>query len=220
MMSRGIVLVFLSALFNCFNSSAANRTASTVIDGVTYKATLNGDESLSIREGTKTVYYIKRADLYITFEKFAGLEFKDFNGDGSPDLIISYNSNIPAVKDLILYDKRTKKFVQVTNFSNYPASVRIPNTGFYYSYHPSGCADMDWDSDLYKITKYKIIPLGTISGKGCESSHEKLGIFIYKMLKKKERLIKTIPITALSQYNNNKQTFINNFWSGYVKLYD
>ncbi len=214
---RSIVLVSLFALFESFSAAAANRTASADIGGVTYKATLNGDESLSIRANNKTVCYIKRADLYVTFEKFAGLEFKDFNGDGIPDLIISYHSNIQGVEDLILYDKRTKKFVQIANFSNYPASVRILNSSFYYSYHSSGCADMDWDTDLYKIINSKIIPFGTISGKGCESSHEKLGIFIYKMRGKKERLIKTMPITALTHYNNNKQTFISEYWGGYVK---
>lgn len=207
-----ISIIAVLALNYPVKSYAGPRTASATFDGTAYNATLNGDESLSIRAVKKTVTYIKRADLYVIFEKFASLEFKDINGDGYPDLVVHYKSNIPNVTDAALYDKRSKKFVLITGYPNYPASERILNSNFYYSYHTGGCADMDWDSDLYKIVKYKIIPLGTISGKGCESSSEKLGIYIYKMRHKKENLIKSLPITDLAK--GGKEAFIKAYWGG------
>gem|GEM_PF-5245252 len=32
-----------------------------------------------------------------------------------------------------------------------PPPQRINGTHYFYSYHKSGCADMDWDSDLFYI---------------------------------------------------------------------
>jgi hypothetical protein len=204
------ILLFLVSLF-LLNTvyATSSRTATATVDGVSYKAILNGDNSLSIKNGDKTVFYTKRADLYITFESFAKLEFEDFNGDGYADLVVSYLSNVPGKQDLILYNKHTKKFELINGFADYPSSVHIPNTAFYYSYHRSGCADLDWDSDLYKIVNYKIIPTGNIAGRQCENSGEKLGIFINKVTGKKQHLIKTYPIDALKGDQSN---FIDQYW--------
>jgi len=207
-----IVSIATAVLNSGIKNYAGPTTASANINGVSYKAILYGDQSISIKAGDKTVLHIKRADLYLTFEPFAGLQFKDFNGDGYPDLVINYKSSIPGRSDLILYDKRSKKFIQVTGFSNYPVSTKIPNTSFYYSYQNSGCADMDWDSNIYKIVKYKIVPLGSIAGRGCESEKEALGISIFKRNGKKEHLIKKLPITELSKYKGDKLSLIDQYW--------
>jgi hypothetical protein len=204
------ILLFFITLFLFHTIYAASpRTAAAMVDGVSYKAILNGDNSLSIKAGNKTVFYAKRADLYVTFESFQKLEFEDFNGDGYADLIVSYFSNVPGKQDLILYNKHTKKFVLVNGFPDYPSSVHIAPTAFYYSYHRSGCADLDWDSDLYKIANYKIIPAGNIAGRQCENSGEKLGIFINKVTGKKQHLIKKYTPDAL---NGDKSNFIDQYW--------
>jgi hypothetical protein len=211
---------FLIALVNPgIKNNSALTTANANVDGVNYRAILYGDQSISIKNGDKTILHIKRADLYVTFEHFAGLEFKDFNGDGYPDLVVNYKSNIPGRCDLMLYDKRSKQFKQVSGFPEYPASIKIPNSVFYYSYHKSGCGDMDWDSDLYKIVNYKIVSVGTIAGRGCEGSTEPQGISIFRKAGKKEHLVKKQPITELSKYNGNKTAFIDQYWkANYMKF--
>jgi hypothetical protein len=132
------LIFLLSIIIPVLNSGIKNIPAPPAntanIDGVTYKAILYGDQSISIKAGDKTVLHIKRADLYLTFEPLARFEFKDVNGDGYPDLVIEYKSTVPGKSDLVLYDKHSKKFVQVSGFPGYPASTRIPNTSTYYSY--------------------------------------------------------------------------------------
>ena len=208
-----ILTAFFSlALSFAIKTASAQSTATANVDGVNYKAILYGDQSISIKDGTKTVFRARRADLYLTFEPFFKMEFKDFNGDGYPDLLVEYRSNVPGKCDLMLYDKLTKKFVQVNGFPEYPTSEKIVNTPFFYSYRKSGCADLDWNSDLYKIINFKIVVAANMEGRGCENSGEALGIYLYKLVGKKQHLANKLPITELNTYKGNKQEFIDNYW--------
>ncbi|RZL18590.1 MAG: hypothetical protein EOO96_26960 [Pedobacter sp.] len=81
--------------------------------------------------------------------------FVDYNGDGYKDILIEYMTNIPGVKDLLLYDVANKTFKKVLDFQDYPSTQRLVHTKYYYSYHRSGCADLNWDSDLFYIENYK-----------------------------------------------------------------
>ena len=192
--------------------AAAPRVATAMVDGVSYKAILNGDNSLSIKNGTKTVLYIKRADLYVTFEKFQQLNFADFNGDGYADLIIEYKSTVPGRCDLVIYNKGSKKFELVQQFTDYPEAHHIANTPFYYSYHVSGCAGLDWDSDLFKITDAKVVRTGNIAGKGCQNSGEKLGLFVHSIKGKSEHLLEELSLNAVSPYKFARYGFIAHYW--------
>ncbi|HEY2583841.1 MAG TPA: hypothetical protein VGI43_18675 [Mucilaginibacter sp.] len=214
------LLIF--SIISLFISKQKNAQADSVtakVDGVTYHAVLNDDESISIKTSIgKTVLHLRKNELHLDYEAFGKFEFVDFNGDGYKDLYIEYLSNIPDRGDLILYDKRSKSFIKVKDFPDYPESIRIPNTNVYYSYHRSGCADSDWDSDLYKITNYKIVKIGNISGRDC-GDDEKQGVFIYKINGHNERMVETRSIQALNGFKDTKWGFLAIYWKNNYKKF-
>ena len=83
-------------------------------------------------------------------------------------------------------------------------------TGFYYSYHRSGCADSNWDSDLFVIKNHRAIRIGNISGIGCEGTG-KQEFSSRKLEKKKKELIKEI--LREPGYYDDKWDFIKNYWT-------
>jgi hypothetical protein len=100
----------------------------------------------------------------------------------------------------------------IKEFPNYPDPQKLKGTNLYYSYHRSGCADMNWDSDLFKIVNNKIIKIGNISGLGCERD-EKLGVFISRIKGAKELQIKKYPISEIEKYKDYKWGFIKQYWT-------
>ena len=73
-----------------------------------------------------------------------------------------------------------------------------------------GCADSNWDSDLFIIEDYKAIRIGNISGIGCEGTG-KTGIFISKVNHKKKELIQEI--LREPGYYEDKFDFIKDYWT-------
>jgi hypothetical protein len=152
---------------------------------------------------------LKIAGKLLYSDGICDINFIDFNHDGYKDLIIDYLTNTPYVQDLMMYNKIHKTFVKVKNFSSYPDAKPIPGTNLFYSYHKSGCADLDWDSDLFTIRNFKVIKLGNISGQGCGGED---GIYVSLITKQKKILIKKIPISIIEHYKQNKWGFIVDYW--------
>jgi len=148
--------------------------------------------------------------VFKSYDMNNGSEFEDFNGDGYFDIIIHYITNVPNIYDLALYDQSTRSFQLVEDFQNYPTPVKIGKTKFYYSYHRSGCADSNWDSDLFKIENYRAVRYGNIEGIGCEGE-SKNGIFISKIHKGNLTLIKSIQ--RAPDYYLDKWDFIRDYWT-------
>jgi hypothetical protein len=171
-------------------------------DGIYYLLNAKGDTLL------------KKQDYYINGE------FKDFNQDGYKDVILHYSSNAPLVLDLFLYVPALKKFKEVQDFRKFPAPRRITGTKYYYSYHKSGCADLNWDSDLFYIENFKAIRIGNISGNGCHKAGDKKGgIFISKVQSSKKMLVKTFPIETIGNYKDYKWGFIYEYWTKNYKFF-
>ncbi|HEX8020978.1 XAC2610-related protein [Mucilaginibacter sp.] len=206
-----IAVAFLICPNYLFAQEDTYETTSAKIDGVRYKAIYrSSDWSISILNADgKTVLHLKNTDYYD--EGFSSFKFVDFNGDGYKDLFIEHMSNVPGRCDLLLYDSRIKKFAPVKDFPDYPDPQKLKGTHLYYSYHRSGCADMNWDSDLFKIVNNKIIKIGNISGLGCERD-KKMGIFISKINGKEERQIQKYPIGEIEKYKDYKWGFIKKYW--------
>lgn len=203
-----LTLLFCNACL--FAQEDTYQTTSATVDGTLYKAICkNRDWSISIiKPNGKTVLHLNSSDYCDEgFEKF---KFVDFNRDGYKDLFIEHMSNVPGRCDLLLYDSRIKKFVPVKDFPDYPDPQKLKGTHLYYSYHRSGCADSNWDSDLFQIINNKIIKIGNISGLNC--GEKEIGVFISKIQGSKEQLIKKYPISEIEKYKNYKWGFIKRYW--------
>jgi hypothetical protein len=165
--------------------------------------TPNGFQLLNFRNET----YLEHSGDYFTWE------LKDFNKDGYKDIYLDKGGNTPERFDLLLYAPTTKSFRQVKDFEYFPAPENISGTKYFYSYHKSGCADMNWDSDLFYIKDYKAIRLANISGRECENSGMKDGLYIYKLRGEKKNLIKTLPVKKVHSYKDDKWGFIKEYWA-------
>lgn len=162
------------------------------------------------------VFFVRNQNgdtLFSDTELCPQFEFEDFDKDGYEDIRFHYLSNTPSVQDLILFDFKSKLFKKVENFSNYPAPEKIGNTKYYYSYHRSGCADMNWDSDLFYIDNFKIIRIGNISGRECNDRDVKDGIYINKVKGETETLYRTLSIETIGKYEDYKWGFIKVYWT-------
>ena len=71
---------------------------------------------------------------------------------------------------------------------------------------------MNWDSDLFYLQGFKAIRIGNISGRQCENSAVKDGVYINKVRGEKKTLVKTLPVDTLAKYKDYKWGFIENYW--------
>jgi hypothetical protein len=186
------------------------------INGINYKAILNKDESVAIKINGKIVQSIPYNAL-TAFGSIFNLTFVDFDKDGYKDLLIEYTNNTPGICDLWLYNSVNKRFIRVKGFSDYPAPIRILHSHVYYSYHHSGCADQDWDSDLFKIKNNKAVTIGTISGRDC--GEDETGIFVYRCGRSGKQLVKKMSIQKLNNYKDTKWGLIADYWNHNYKKF-
>ena len=103
-------------------------------------------------------------------------------------------TNVPDIQNLLIYSPKSKSFKEVRNFDSFPYPQKIANSGYYYSYHRNGCADMNWVSDLFHIDNYDCVKIGSIKGYECGDSGIKDGIYISKTSGKQNNLIKELQL--------------------------
>ncbi len=198
-----------------FNRDTVRSVIHSTIDGVRYQAVYYSSHTLIIKKANgKPVLTFKGDNPDLDIAGFDKFYFTDFNSDGFKDIRITYFSNVPGVDVLLLYDKHTRTFKMLKDFIQFPSALRLPHTRYYYSYHRSGCADMNWDSDLFKIVNFKAIRLGNIKGLECGG---KEGIFITKAKGEILKAHKQFTISTISHYKNYKWGFIRNYWLHYYK---
>ena len=169
-------------------------------------------EYTAIQSSEKNLFIInnKNDTIYNHLDQVNGAEFIDFNEDGFKDILFNYITNVPNINDLALFDTVSSSFILVEDFNSYPSSTKLEGTDYYYSYHRSGCADANWDSDLFFIENYKPYKIGNISGIGCEDG-AKTGIFISKVENGKLVLIEEFEKEP--GYFKSKWEFIEEYWS-------
>lgn len=119
-------------------------------------------------------------------------------------------SNIGGMSELIMFDSKKNQFENVKNFDNFFQPTKITNTNYWYTYHKSGCADINWGSELFKIENFEAIEVGDIKGIGCDGEEEN-GIFIYKVKENKKECVYTEKREA--GYYSDKWDFIANYWT-------
>lgn len=78
---------------------------------------------------------------------------------------------------------------------------------------------MNWDSDLFYIKDFKAVRLANISGRECENSGIKDGLYINKVSGGKKNLFKTLPIDTVHKFKDDKREFIKKYWIENYKLF-
>jgi hypothetical protein len=179
---------------------------SATIDGTFYSAILKTNDTVYIIDEQGNIDFKLPGYGY-------DLEFKDFDHDGFKDLVISHLGNVPGIIDLVKYDSESKSFHYV-DLTLYPDPQWIDRTKYYYSYHRSGCADYNWDSDLFYIEDYKIYRIGNIAGRDCGNDTEEKGIFIYRVENNISFYLEKKPVSILNDYQDYKWGFIRDYWTG------
>jgi hypothetical protein len=153
-----------------------------------------------------------KKDTVYTHDGFAsnGFEFEDFDNNGILDIRLYQITNVGGISELIFFDEKNKIFKAVKEFDSFPEPVKIKNTQYWFSYHRSGCADINWGSELFKIENFKAIKIGEIEGLGCEDEKEN-GIFIYKTKGNSRKRIYSEK--RKPGYYNDKWDFIEKYWN-------
>jgi hypothetical protein len=172
---------------------------------------------------TRDTFYLinSRGDILVKQQGYyTTWEFKDLNGDGHKDLILYHSSNASYVLDLFQFSPTANRFKKIQDFDKFPAPEKIKGTKYYYSYHKSGCADMNWDSDLFYIQNHRAIRIGNISGRQCHNRDDiKDAVYIYKIHGARKNLLKVLPINIIFKYKNFKWGFIQKYWDkNYIRF--
>jgi hypothetical protein len=145
---------------------------------------------------------------------YAIIEFPDINEDGYKDIRIYVSSNTPNECDNYLFDKKTNKFRIIENCD---LDIRlIKSRHYYYSYNRAGWANLNWESHLYKLENYKLVPIGYMHGLGCDFNREEdQKIKIYKIFNDKKEdkaLVKTLPFKKYVPKFEDAPRFIESYW--------
>lgn len=176
-------------------------------------AKVKGQTYIAFNKGSISyVANAKRDTILKLSEGVFNVAFEDFNGDGHKDIRVTYITNVPGIQDLLLFDANKNMFQLVEGFSEFPNSNPVKGSKYYYSYHRSGCSDLNWDSDLFYIKSYKAIRIGNIAGYECNDREVKDGIYIYKIRGESETLVKKMPIKTIYDYEEHKWGFIEEYW--------
>lgn len=173
-----------------------------LVDGRRFIARVNTEGILTVKDAKGNLIF-KEVN-----EEVADAFFEDLNKDGYKDIKITYFTNVPGIENVLLYDKYKKSFKKVKGFDEYPDTHKVGTTLCYYSYHRSGCADMDWTSDLFYIKNFKCVRLGTIEGYECGDRDIKNGVYIYKIVNGKKAKIRQLNIKSIYYYKDYKWGFI------------
>ncbi len=160
----------------------------------------------------------------IEIDGLAYIKYSDFDKDGNKDILIDYYGNNSSYF-LYLFDQKTNKFRKIKNYISFPDAFPLKsNPKYYYSYHKAGCADMNWESDLFKIKNFKIVHLGNIEAKGCnfDIKENPQVIEIYKIPNNDERdkiKIAKHPYKKYIKKFEEKWDFIDEYWNtNYAKF--
>ena len=148
--------------------------------------------------------------------EFFLMQFKDFNNDGYKDIFLDHGGNTPERYSVLVFVRSTGRFKELKGLDQFPDPKPIAGTRYFYSYHKSGCADADWDSDLFSIDNYQAVKLGNISGRGCNSSGVSGAIYIFSVRKEEKTLLKTLSIDLITQYKD-KWNYIRKYWADNYK---
>ena len=153
----------------------------------------------------------------IESQGLAYFKFPDFDLDGNSDILFDYFGN-NSTYFLFLFNSTSNSFKGIKGYSRFPDALHLKsNPDYYYSYHRAGCADMNWESDLFQIIDFKIVHLANIYGQGCDADIKENPqiITIYKIQNDEEtkKLIEQLPYLEYIPKFDDKWDFIEKYWN-------
>jgi hypothetical protein len=142
-------------------------------------------------------------------DNYHRIDFYDMNADGHNDIQVYHTNDEFEQCDNYLFDRENKVFRLLENCK--VELRKIDGTGFFYTYKPLGCSNNVWESYLYKLKDYQLIPCGRIDGRGCG---EKRMIFIYRITDKKEIMKKKFRYekAIVKMEGSNRNDFYRKYW--------
>ena len=138
------------------------------------------------------------------------LKFEDYENDGNLDIRYGYNSNY-FYEMIMMFDSKNKKFRKIENIDNpeYANSNKIANTDLYYSFSPNGCVKNNWESYLFLVKNYKVVPVGHIEYKQCVDDEK--GMYVFEINGLDKILIDKLDLKEADKKELEKH------WTGYLK---
>lgn len=141
------------------------------------------------------------------YERLPYIQIEDINKDSILEIKLDFIDN-NVVSYLYLFDAQNNSFRKVLNFENY-SQARFIVKNLFYSYNSTGCADLNWASNLVLIDDFSIKVLASIFVTECNNE---LNEILVKDVINEE-------IIYLETYGSDKFEFIENYWNKYYKKF-
>lgn len=145
--------------------------------------------------------------------------FEDFNRDGYKDIFLEDSQMGIGSEILYLFVPSAGKFREITNFFNFPNSIHIEGSKYFYSFSSLGCLGKDWISDLFIIKNNTAIQITRIEGEGCVIEN---GVHIYESSSQKsnsKKFIQFLPSNTFERYKDGELGFLKQYWTKNYKKY-
>jgi hypothetical protein len=161
---------------------------------------------------TKHIYCLTtlEGDTIVPYsENYRRISFNHIDENGHSDIEVFYINDLFDECHSYLYDNENKVFRLIENLR--VELRKIDRTGFYYSYMPLGCSNNNWESYLYTLKDYQLVPCGRIEGRGCG---EKRMIYINRITDKKETLKEKLPYekAIVKIGGSGRSDFYRKYW--------
>jgi hypothetical protein len=153
----------------------------------------------------------------IDSQGLAYFKFPDFDLDGNSDILFDYFGN-NSTYFLYLFDSTSNSFKSIKGYMKFPDALHLKsNPDYYYSYNRAGCADMNWESDLFQIIDFQIIHLANIYGQGCDADLKEnpqiIQIFKIQNDEATKKLMEQLPYLDYIPKFDDKWEFIEKYWN-------
>jgi len=147
-----------------------------------------------------------------------GFEFKDFDGNGTMDIELSYVTNIGGIKEWVVFDTTSKTFKEIRSFNKFPSSGKLAGTRYFYSDHNAGCGGGIWNSELFYIDDFKAKAVSRISIIRCRDADYTHGVTIHKIDGINERIVEQM--VEVPEKFSSDSDFFSTYWAENYKRFE
>ncbi|QNR23827.1 hypothetical protein [Croceimicrobium hydrocarbonivorans] len=139
------------------------------------------------------------------------LSIEDINQDHYPDLLIWQIQN-SIWADLYLYDTLLGQYHHVEAFEKFPEPKLLKHGyPYFYSYATTGCADINWESVLFKVSDYHCQEFARISADCCDAAGNEQSCI--RLISASNKLIRKFHTDSIAAFDDDKRGFIEHIWN-------